>query len=220
MSRQSQALTTLARISPRSRGADLVPILGHSVRELCSPPSTPSPKSGPSHGRRKAAVRHGGRCGSSTHGLSCAGPGARQDRYGCCPVAMASLYIDAYQQGVSVKAPFLPYFPSYHSVTRFGACPAPHHPITQRSRIGDPDSAAHRCSASATHPSRSKAHLPGTPATPPFGSGFPKKKSPAQYARGYGPKNGRDFFFGASAESTSRPWEQGTSRRFAQECPE
>ncbi|MEA2259866.1 MAG: hypothetical protein QOJ51_2691 [Acidobacteriaceae bacterium] len=31
---------------------------------------------------------------------------------------------------------------------------------------------------------------------------------------------GRVFFFGASAESTSRPWERGTSRRFAQECPE
>ncbi len=40
----------------------------------------------------------------------------------------------------------------------------------------------------------------------PGGSGFPNKKSPC----GYGPKNGRDFFFGASTESTSRPWERGT----------
>jgi hypothetical protein len=31
---------------------------------------------------------------------------------------------------------------------------------------------------------------------------------------------GQDFPFGASTESTSRPWERDTSRRFAQECPE
>jgi hypothetical protein len=29
-----------------------------------------------------------------------------------------------------------------------------------------------------------------------------------------------EIFLGASAESTSRPWEWGASRRFAQECPE
>jgi hypothetical protein len=50
----------------------------------------------------------------------------------------------------------------------------------------------------------------------PSGSGFPKKNPPSATA----PYQGRDFFFGASAESTSRPWERGTSRRFAQECPE
>jgi hypothetical protein len=65
-----------------------------------------------------------------------------------------------------------------------------------------PRPAARRCSAS--------------PLRAPCGSGFPNKKSPC----GCGPKYGRDFFFGASAESTSRPWERGTSRRFAQECPE
>ena len=59
-----------------------------------------------------------------------------------------------------------------------------------------PRPAAHRCSASAT---------------PPFGSGFPNKNHAKEQSR---------FFFGASAESTSRPWERGTSRRFAQECPE
>ena len=51
----------------------------------------------------------------------------------------------------------------------------------------------------------------------PCGSGFPKKKSPC----GCGPKNGRDFFFGASAESTPAALGSGAhSRRFAQECPE
>jgi len=50
----------------------------------------------------------------------------------------------------------------------------------------------------------------------PAGLGFQTKNLPC----GCGPKYGRDFFFGASAESTSRPWERGTSRRFAQECSE
>jgi hypothetical protein len=72
-------------------------------------------------------------------------------------------------------------------------CFALHHPITQQSRAGDPGFRA------------------------PCGSGFPKKKSPC----GCGPKNGRDFFFGASAESTPAALGSGAhSRRFAQECPE
>lgn len=45
----------------------------------------------------------------------------------------------------------------------------------------------------------------------PAGLGFQTKISPKVQTR---------FFFGASAESTSRPWERGTSRHFVQECPE
>ena len=47
----------------------------------------------------------------------------------------------------------------------------------------------------------------------PFGSGFPA----TNFSR---KERARKFLAGASAESTSRPWERGTSRRFAQECPE
>lgn len=49
----------------------------------------------------------------------------------------------------------------------------------------------------------------------PVGLGFQIKNLPSATAPG-GPR----FFFGAAAESTSRPWERGTSLRFAQECPE
>ena len=50
----------------------------------------------------------------------------------------------------------------------------------------------------------------------PSGLGFQTKNFPAAAAPA-----GRDFFFGASAERhTFGTWERGTSRRFAQECPE
>ncbi len=56
-----------------------------------------------------------------------------------------------YHQQCSRREPLLPYFSCYHSVTRVGAYPAPggtrrsaslYHPITQRSRAGDPGVAA------------------------------------------------------------------------------
>ncbi len=50
----------------------------------------------------------------------------------------------------------------------------------------------------------------------PSGLGFQTKNLPAAAAPA-----GRDFFFGASAERHAfGTWERGTSRRFAQECPE
>ena len=66
--------------------------------------------------------------------------------------------------------------------------------------------------------SRARRHSPFCFALrAPFGSGFPKKKSPF----GCGPKYGRDFFFGASAERHAFGLGSGArSRRFAQECPE
>ncbi len=55
---------------------------------------------------------------------------------------------DALQSGDSIERQFSVFslLTSGHSL---GAVPAPHHPSTQRSRAGDPDSAAHRCSASS-----------------------------------------------------------------------
>lgn len=47
-----------------------------------------------------------------------------------------------------------------------------------------------------------------------------KQKSPAQQTRGYGPECGRDFSSEPPQKARLRPWERGTSRRFAQECPE
>jgi hypothetical protein len=90
------------------------------------------------------------------------------------------------------KAPFSPYFPCFPSVTRYGAFPAP----------GGTRRSASRCAR-------------------PSGLGFQTKNLPRKNTRGSNPKNGRDFFFGASAERHAfGTWERGTSRRFAQECPE
>lgn len=50
----------------------------------------------------------------------------------------------------------------------------------------------------------------------PAGLGFQRKNLPRLRPL----VRGEIFIFGASTESTSRPWERGTSRRFAQECPE
>jgi hypothetical protein len=47
-----------------------------------------------------------------------------------------------------------------------------------------------------------------------------KQKSPAQQTRGYGPECGRYFSSEPPQKARLRPWERGTSRRFAQECPE
>ena len=94
------------------------------------------------------------------------------------------------RQNISVKRHFSPYFPVFPSVTRYGAFPAP----------GGTRRSASRCAC-------------------PSGLGFQTKNLRAE--RGSGPKNGRDFFFGASAERHAfGTWERGTSRRFAQECPE
>ena len=53
-------------------------------------------------------------------------------------------YIGALQTAVSVDRQFSRIVPCSPSVTRFGAFPAPHHPIAQRPRDGNPDSAARR----------------------------------------------------------------------------
>jgi len=48
----------------------------------------------------------------------------RECRCFCCPVALAS-WATSLQQRRFHRAPFLPYFPCFPSVTRFGAYPAP-----------------------------------------------------------------------------------------------
>ena len=55
----------------------------------------------------------------------------------CRAAASASLYRRPSDRRFH-RAPILPYFPCSPSVTRFGAYPAPHHPITQRPRAGTP----------------------------------------------------------------------------------
>jgi hypothetical protein len=92
---------------------------------------------------------------------------------------MASLYIDAHQQGVSVERHFSPYFPCLSLVTRFGAYPAP-------------------C---------------GTTRLCFFG--FQKIFS-ARTRK----KRGKQRFSEPSEKAPLGTWERGTSRRFAQECPE
>ena len=57
-----------------------------------------------------------------------------------------------------------------------------------------------------------------SPRRTPFGSGFPTTNFPRNMRAAAVLRT--KFLAGASAESTSRPWERGTSRRFAQECPE
>ena len=51
-------------------------------------------------------------------------PQDRQYRFFCCPVALA-FCATSLQRTRFHRAPSLPYFPSFHSVTRFGAYPAP-----------------------------------------------------------------------------------------------
>lgn len=57
--------------------------------------------------------------------LAFVGHGALQDRNTCRRVTMASLYIDTRSARCFHRAPSLPYFPCFPSVTRFGAFPAP-----------------------------------------------------------------------------------------------
>jgi hypothetical protein len=87
------------------------------------------------------------------------------------------------------------------SIKRHLSCIFPAHPRSLASALV-PRPSARRCSASAT---------------PPCGSGFPKKKSPC----GCGPLSGARFL---SSEPPQKAhlgtWERGTSRRFAQGCPE
>jgi hypothetical protein len=143
------------------------------------------------HRGSKATARRKTSMVQPTHGLSCAELGARQDKCGRGLVAKTSLD-GTLQQNIFVKRHFSPYFPCFPSVTRYGAFPAPCG--TRRS--------ASRCAR-------------------PSGLGFQTRNLPRGNTRGSGLKNGRDFFFGASAERHAfGAWERGTSRRFAQECPE
>ncbi len=84
------------------------------------------------------------------------------------------------------REPCLPYFPCHHSVTRFGAYPAP-------------CGAASFCFGCAA----------------PSGS----RLLPEQVCQ-RAAENAAQTSSGPHQESTPGPWEQGTSRRFAQECPE
>jgi hypothetical protein len=127
-----------------------------------------------------------------THGLSCAGMGARQDKCVAGVCRQRPPYIE----------PFSRTFPQSAISPRIFPCLSLGHSLW--------------CFSRALRHSAFCFTLRA-----PFGSGFPNKKSPAQSTRGCGPKNRRDFFFGASSERHAfGAWERGTSRRFAQECPE
>ncbi len=145
-------------------------------RSLCIPPSTPSP------GNRSFAWQGEGHDGMRkvwpAHSLLLQ-PGKWQaTRYGFPAVRWhGHPSIDALQACVSIERQFSRIFPAHlRSLARCFSRARRHVDVLLRS-----------------------------PRRTPFGSGFPKKKSPC----GCGPC-GRDFFFGASTESTSRPWERGT----------
>jgi hypothetical protein len=149
------------------------------------------PNRGRWHRGSEATMRRKKSMVQPTQGRSCAGLGARQDKCGWRLRAKASLH-RALQQKISVKRHFSRIFPVFPSVTRYGAFPAP----------GGTRRSASRCAR-------------------PSGLGFQTKNLPRRNTRGSNPKNGRDFFLGASAERHAfGTWERGTSRRFAQECPE
>jgi hypothetical protein len=124
--------------------------------------------------------------------MACHVPSGVRDRTGTLAVrAMASLYIDTHQQDVSVKRHF--------------------------SRISPAFPSGH----SLRRFSRARRHSPFCFALrAPLGSGFPNKNLPRRDARGGGPNYGRDFSSEPPQKARLRPWERGTSRRFAQECPE
>ena len=82
----------------------------------------------------------------------------------CCPRCIGILRSMPSRQVFpsSANSPVFSLLTSGHSL---GACPAPHHPSTHKSCAGDPDSAAHRCSASS-----------------PSGLGFQRKNLPTAAA--------------------------------------
>jgi hypothetical protein len=146
------------------------------------------PETGPSHGRANA-MRRCGKYGPSTPCFSSRESGRRRNMVSLLSGGMGILLSMPSRHAFpsSANSPVCSLLTSGHSL---GAGPAPHHPSTQRSRAGDPDSAAHRCSASFATANALRVWASSN-------------KFPAQRTRW-------KFLAGASAESTSRPWERGT----------
>ena len=188
MSQQTHNQTRLARTSHLYIGADLLLALAASELEWRISPSTPSPQD------RFFARRD-----------------AQADRDHPTTWLPLSLLLQPEPWQANTRGSttvLLHRHPERHRVLQTGVSVKRHlsrifpaHPRSLASVLV-PRPAARRCSASAT---------------PPCGSGFPKKKSPC----GCGPLSGARFL---SSEPPQKAhlgtWERGTSRRFAQECPE
>lgn len=192
-----QILKGLARISQSRKSSGLLLALPTPEFMLCNSPFRRSPKDrfcacqDANCDRRNRSVRF-------THSLllrpdlAARRPGSSAVRLHRRPERDGSL-----QTGVSVKRHRSSYFPCSPSVTRSVLIPRP---------------AARRVSASASHPSRSKSGPAGDPIRRPTGYGFQK----IFYAKN---KNAKRFSE-PSVKASLGTWERGTSRRFAQECPE
>jgi hypothetical protein len=190
VSRRAHIQAILARISQPQREVGLLPAPTAPELELCSSPSTSSPQN--RFFAWQGAEDDGERTAWFSHSLLLQ-PERWEARANNSNAVRLHRHPESHrvlQTDVSVKSHLSRIFPA--------------HPRSLASVLV-PRPAARRCSAS--HCVR------------PVGLGFHTKISRATYAR-LRPKVRARFFFGASAESTSRPWERGTSRRFAQECPE
>jgi hypothetical protein len=141
VSKQVRVRAMLVRTSQRVRGDRSIPAIADPSRRRCNRPSIPSPQYRPLawRGAEDDAKHWNVR---STRSLLMQPDFVASDRlwFHCRAAASASLYRRPSDRRFH-RAPILPYFPCSPSVTRFGAYPAPHHPITQRPRAGDPDSA-------------------------------------------------------------------------------
>jgi hypothetical protein len=176
VSRRVRTRAMLVQVSQRVRGERSIPAFTAPLRKRHNWPSIPSTSV---ETLRMAGC--GGRCealGRVVHSLSTFAVGNTASdrlRFYCRVAASASLYRRLSDRCLP-RAPILQYFPCSPSVTRFGAYPAP-------------GGTSMFCFALRA----------------PYGSGFPKKKSPC----GCGPY-GRDFFFGASQKAHLGTWERGT----------
>jgi hypothetical protein len=198
VSRQMRVRTMLARTSHRVRAwvyscprrpvAEAVQLTFDSVAQV----------------QAHRTVERRGRCEAlerAVHPLSAFAAGnVAGDRlwFHCCAAASASLYRRPSDKCFH-RGPILLYFPCSPSVTRFGAYPAPHHPITQTSRAGDPDSAARRGSAShGPERQQSNARRGSGPCAPRV-SAFRKSLCKE-----------RKRFSEPSEKDAAWPWERGT----------
>ena len=112
-----------ARTSQAQTNRGLHRFLAGTASESCNLPCTPSPMNR-SVEWRGMENDTGSRKAWLTHSLPGAGSGERQN-HECWLVARASLLACALQTGRFHRAPSLPDLPMSHSVTRFGAYPAP-----------------------------------------------------------------------------------------------
>jgi hypothetical protein len=164
--------------------------LKDTARELCSSLTTPSPEERSFPWQEKGNGAEARKVWFTHSPLVLPRQCRQQDRYDCCPVAMASLYMDAHQQGVSVERHLSRIFPAH------------------------PRSLA-RCLSRARRHSAFCFALSGA-----LRVWVSKQKSPAQHARGCGPYGRDFSSEPPQKDTPSALGSGAHSRRFAQECPE